>query len=94
MFDYRPKHLMNIAGSNIIDAIMEDAVDEADVYFVNHQTLRSYMVSTNGYQLHKFFKKINVGSLVSSQHHLPHRSMEQISMSFLQDLCIYLTTSK
>lgn len=70
MFDYRPKHLMNIAGSNIIDAIMEDAVDEADVYFVNHQTLRSYMVYTNGYQLHKFFKKINVGIKVYDEAHM------------------------
>jgi superfamily II DNA or RNA helicase len=70
MFDYRPKNLMNIAGSNIIESIMDDAVDPADVYFVNHQTLRSYLSSTNGYSLHKFFKKINVGIKVYDESHM------------------------
>ena len=62
MFDYRPKNLMNIAGSNIMNAIMEDLVEPADVYFVNHATLRSYMHTLNGYALHKFFKKIQVAA--------------------------------
>lgn len=70
MFDYRPKHLMNIAGSNIMDAIMEDLIDPADVYFVNHQTLRSYLAQHNGYQLHKFFKKLGIGIKVYDESHM------------------------
>ena len=70
MFDYRPKNLMNISGSNIIECIMRDEVDSADVYFVNHQTLRSYMTQHNGYTLHKFFKKIKVGIKVYDESHL------------------------
>ena len=69
MFDYRPSELMNIAGSNIMHAIMEDMVDPADVYFVNHQTLRSFMTSTNGYTLHKFFKKLNIGIKIYENTH-------------------------
>lgn len=70
MFDYRPKDLINIAGSNIIDAFMEDLIDEAEIYFVNHQTLRSYLTSTNGYSLHKFFKKLSVGIKVYDESHM------------------------
>lgn len=70
MFDYRPKNLMNIAGSSIIDSIMEDLVESADVYFVNHQTLRNYMTQTNGYSLHKFFKKLNIGIKVYDESHM------------------------
>ena len=45
MFDYRPKHLMNISGSNIISDIMDGSIEaNREVYFVNHQTLRSYMI--------------------------------------------------
>jgi superfamily II DNA or RNA helicase len=70
MFNYRPKNLMNIAGSNIINAIMEDMVDPADVYFVNHATLRNYMTNFSGYALHKFFKKIAVGIKVYDEAHM------------------------
>lgn len=70
MFDYRSKDLINIAGSNIIDAFMEDLIDEAEIYFVNHQTLRSYLTSTNGYALHKFFKKLNTGIKVYDESHM------------------------
>ena len=70
MFDYRDKDLLNISGSDIMRAIMDDKIAEADVYFVNHQTLRSYMVSESGYALHKFFKKIKVGIKVYDEAHL------------------------
>lgn len=70
MFDYRPKELMNIAGSNIIESFMEDLIEPAEVYFVNHQTLRSYLAQHNGYQLHKFFKKLGVGIKVYDESHM------------------------
>lgn len=70
MFNYRPKNLMNIAGSNIINAIMEDMIEPADIYFVNHATLRNYMTALNGYALHKFFKKIEVGIKVYDEAHM------------------------
>ena len=70
MFDYRPKHMMNIAGSHIIESIMNDEVELVDVYFVNHQTLRSYMTSNTGTALHRFFKKIKVGIKVYDESHM------------------------
>ena len=72
MFDYRGKQLMNIAGSNIIEGIMNDNIDidNTDVFFVNHQTLRSYITSTNGYQFHNFIKKLKIGIKVYDESHM------------------------
>ena len=93
MFDYRPKNLMNIAGSNIIDGIMEDLIDPADVYFVNHQTLRSYMTQTNGYTLHKFFKKINVGIKVYDESHMEFGNILLIDFFSNTNRTWYLTAT-
>lgn len=72
MFDFRNNELMNIAGSNIIEGIMNDSIDfsTTEVFFVNHQTLRSYLTNNNGYALHKFFKKIKVGIKVYDESHM------------------------
>lgn len=72
MFDYKTSELMNIAGSNIIDGIMDDLIDysKTEVFFVNHQTLRSYLTNNNGYALHKFFKKIKIGIKVYDESHM------------------------
>lgn len=93
MFDYRPKNLMNIAGSNIINAIMDDAVEPADVYFVNHQTLRNYMTSTNGYMLHKFFKKLNVGIKVYDESHMEFANILLVDFFSNTDRTWYLTAT-
>lgn len=93
MFDYRPKNLINIAGSNIIDAIMDDAIDPGDAYFVNHQTLRSYMTSTNGYNLHKFFKKINCGIKVYDESHMEFANILLIDFFSNTNRTWYLTAT-
>lgn len=93
MFDYRSKNLMNIAGSNIMDSIMEDLIDEADVYFVNHQTLRSYMTQNNGYMLHKFFKKINVGIKVYDESHMEFANILLIDFFSNTNRTWYLTAT-
>lgn len=93
MFDYRPKNLMNIAGSNIIESIMLDLVEPADVYFVNHQTLRSYMTSTNGYNLHKFFKKIKVGIKVYDESHMEFANILLIDFFSNTNRTWYLTAT-
>lgn len=93
MFDYRPSELMNIAGSPIITAIMEDCVDPAEVYFVNHQTLRSYMTSTNGYMLHKFFKKLNIGIKVYDESHMEFANILLMDFFSNTDRTWYLTAT-
>lgn len=93
MFDYRPKHLINIAGSNVIEAIMNDEVDEADVYFVNHQTLHSYLMQTNGYQFHQFFKKLKVGIKVYDESHLDFANIILIDFFTNTDRTYYLTAT-
>lgn len=93
MFDYRPSELMNIAGSNIMNAIMEDLVEPAEVYFVNHQTLRSYLTSNNGYMLHKFFKKLNVGIKVYDESHMEFANILLMDFFSNTDRTWYLTAT-
>lgn len=93
MFDYRSSDLMNIAGSNIMDAIMNDLIEPANVYFVNHQTLRSYMTSTSGYQLHKFFKKINVGIKAYDESHMEFANILLIDFFSNTNRTWYLTAT-
>ena len=70
MMGMRSDQLMNIAGSAIIEGLMQGEIDPADVYFVNHQTLRSYLTSNSGYMLRKFFQKIKVGIKVYDESHM------------------------
>lgn len=93
MFDYRPSELMNIAGSNIMNAIVEDMVDPAEVYFVNHQTLRSYLTANNGYMLHKFFKKLNVGIKVYDESHMEFANILLMDFFSNTDRTWYLTAT-
>lgn len=93
MFDYRPKNLMNIAGSSIIDGLMLDEIEPSDVYFVNHQTLRSYMTSTNGYNLHKLFKKLNIGIKVYDESHMEFANILLIDFFTNTNRTWYLTAT-
>ena len=93
MFEYRNKNLMNIAGSAIMDAIMEDMVEEADVYFVNHQTLRNYMVQNGGYKFHQFFKKLKIGIKVYDESHMEFANILLIDFYTNTDRTWYLTAT-
>ena len=58
----------NIHGTEIIEKIMNDEI-EADIYFVNHQTIASYARSHSWYDVREFFKKIKVGIKVFDEAH-------------------------
>lgn len=92
-FDYRPKELMNIAGSAIMEGIMEDLYDACDVYFVNHQTLQSYVTANNGYVLHKFFKKLNIGIKVYDESHMHFGNIISTDFHSNTDRTWYLTAT-
>ena len=93
MFDYKVKNLINIAGSNIIQAILNDEVELADIYFVNHQTLRSFMTNTNGYNLHRFFNKIKVGIKVYDESHMEFGNILLIDFFTNTNRTWYLTAT-
>lgn len=94
MFNYRPKNLMNIAGSNIITGIMDGSITkEADIYFVNHQTLRSYMTTAGGFALHEFFKKIKVGIKVYDESHMEFANILLIDFFTNTKTTFYLTAT-
>lgn len=70
MFDYKKNELMNISGSSVMEDIMNDIYEPCDVYFVNHQTLQSYLSNHSPYMLHQFFKKLKIGIKVYDESHL------------------------
>lgn len=93
MFDYRSKHLMNITGSNVMNDILEGLIPPRDVYFVNHQTLQSFMTSTNGFTLHNFFKKLNIGIKVYDESHLQFNNILMIDFYSNTKRTWYLTAT-
>ena len=93
MFNYKPRHLMNIAGGKIIDDIMNDLIEERDVYFVNHATLRNYMTDYGGYALHKFFKKLKIGIKVYDESHLEFHNILMIDHYTNTNRTWYLTAT-
>jgi superfamily II DNA or RNA helicase len=93
MFNYKREKLLDVSGSNIMEALMNDMIEPADVYFVNHQTLRSYMTQYNGYALHKFFKKIKTGIKVYDEAHLEFANIILVDFYSNTDKNIYLTAT-
>ena len=94
MFDYSNKNLINITGSNIITGIMDNSIEaNADVYFVNHQTLRSYMTSFGSTALHEFFKKLKVGIKVYDESHMEFGNILLIDFFTNTKFTFYLTAT-
>ena len=62
------ERICNISNSKIIDEILNDKI-EKDIYFVNHQTLRSYARTHGWTSIRKFFKKIRIGLKVIDESH-------------------------
>lgn len=93
MFDYKKTELMNISGSQIMELIMDDLFEAAEVYFVNHQTLRSYL-STHGYlKLGEFFRKLKVGVKVYDEAHLEFANILLMDMFSNTKQTFYLTAT-
>lgn len=95
MFEYRSKHIMNIAGSNIIEGIMNDdiSMNDTNVFLVNHQTLHSYMFNNNGFMFHQFFKKLKVGIKVYDESHLNFMNILLIDFFTNTKKTIYLSAT-
>lgn len=83
MFDYKKKELVNIAGSPVMEAMMEGSFTDADVYFVNHQTLRSYIAAHGPYSLREFFRKLGAGIKVYDESHMEFGNI--LLMDFLSN---------
>lgn len=92
-FDYRERQLINIAGGGMVDAIMADLVDEGDVYFANHATLRNYMTEKNGYALHQFMKKLRIGIKVYDESHMEFGNIVMIDAFSNTNRTWYLTAT-
>lgn len=93
MFEYRASELINIAGGNIMDGIVNDEIRTGDVYFVNHATLRNYMTDHGGYALHQFFKKLKVGIKIYDESHMEFANILLIDFFSNVDRTWYLTAT-
>lgn len=93
MFDYRPKDVINIAGSEVMDAILEGSCHEADVYIVNHQTLRSFLSSRGAYKFREFFAKLGAGIKVYDESHLEFANILLVDFFSNTERTWYLTAT-
>jgi superfamily II DNA or RNA helicase len=94
MFDYRQSDLMNIKGSHIMEAIVADMVTEKpEVYFINHQTLRSYLSTHGPVALHQFFRKLKIGIKVYDESHLEFANILLMDMFSNTARTWYLTAT-
>ena len=93
MFTYQKSQLMDIAGSQIIDDIMEDNIEPRDIYFVTHATLRNYMNEHGGYALGQFFKKLKVEVKVYDESHMEFANIINIDHYTNTNRTWYLTAT-
>lgn len=66
--------LIDIKGSNIMEAIVNGEHDEGYVYFINHQTLLSFLKTYGPDEFHEFFRSLHIGVKVYDEAHLCFRN--------------------
>jgi len=93
MFDYRPKELLDIAGSPVMEAILNDDARPADIYFVNHQTLRSFLAAHGPYKFKQFFEKLGIGIKVYDESHMEFANILLVDFLSNTDRTWYLTAT-
>ena len=93
MFDYKSNELIDIAGSPVMEAMLDGDVRPADVYFVNHQTLRSFIASHGPYKLKEFFQKLGAGIKVYDESHMEFANILLIDFLSNTDRTWYLTAT-
>ena len=93
MFDYKSSELLDINGSDVMESIIQGDLPEADIYFVNHQTLRSYLSLYGGFQLNNFFKKLRIGIKIYDEAHLEFANILLMDHFSNTNRTIYLTAT-
>ena len=93
MFTYQKSQLMDIAGSQIINDIMNDAIEMRDIYFVTRATLRKYVNTHGGYALGQFFKKLKVEIKVYDESHMEFANIISIDHYTNTNRTWYLTAT-
>lgn len=73
------ENLIDISGSNIMSEILVGNIS-GDVYFINHQTIQSFIRSKGYDMLQRFFSILNIGIKVYDEAHL------QIKNTFITDM--------
>lgn len=94
MFDFSPDRLLDISGTPIMEKILRDGVvPDKDIFFINHQTLNSFMRKHSISQFHKFFELLHIGIKVYDEAHLEFKNIVKIDMFSNTLKTIYLTAT-
>lgn len=68
------ENLIDIKGSSMMDDIIEGKHNNGYVYFINHQTLLSFMKNYGPEEFHEFFNALRIGIKVYDEAHLCFRN--------------------
>lgn len=94
MFGFDPDRLADISGTQIMDYILQsDEVPDADIFFINHQTLNSFMRKHTPAQFREFFNKLRIGIKVYDEAHLEFKNIVKIDMFSNTLKTVYLTAT-
>lgn len=90
--DVPKNRLYDIEDSKHVNDIMNDKVD-ADIYFVNHQTIQAYARSHGWLSIRELFKKLEVGIKVVDEAHKYLENILRLDMFTNCKYSIYLTAT-
>lgn len=95
MMDVSSDDILDISSSDTMKAILngELNVDNVDVFFVNHQTLRSFFVRYGPMAFKTFFRKIKVGIKVYDEAHKEFHNILLIDAYTNTDRTWYITAT-
>lgn len=93
MFDFMKSEIRNIDSSAAMEAIVDGLQQPADVYFINHQTLRSYLTSKGIFAFQQFFKKLKIGIKVYDESHLEFANILMVDSFSNTNRTWYLTAT-
>lgn len=66
--------LIDIKGSPVMEEILDGEHSDGYVYFINHQTLQSFIKNEGPDEFHEFFKTLRIGVKVYDEAHLCFRN--------------------
>jgi hypothetical protein len=88
----KDEYLIDIAGSPQMEKVMKGKLS-GYYYFINHQTINSYLRNNGPDELKKFFKKISVGIKVFDEAHLSFKNVMRTDFFSNTRKTYYLTAN-
>lgn len=91
--DYDQDDCCDISGAGVLKAIMDGKLCDKELYFVNHQTLHSWLSTMGSERLKRVFDNIGVGIKVIDEAHIQFRNTLFLDYFTNVHKTIYLTAT-